>query len=254
MRDALARYRTSASPAASSSAPRATYLWRGPDTALIEREHDVLFPAAASPADDVWLLAALAEVERDGAAARIAAASGADAGSPWRALDGWRLNGSALRRLGFRSGETMREVDVAALPGGAWQLVLDGKATVARAAAFAPLEGEAADPFAVVAVVEVRVAESVDAVGEQPGAGDGKDAEHDEEGAGLLAPMPGKVIALLAKPGTAVDKGAPLLVLEAMKMEHTISAARRHREGVPLRGRRPGGRARSSSISGNETA
>ena len=38
--------------------------------------------------------------------------------------------------------------------------------------------------------------------------------------------MPGKVIALLAKPGAAVDKGAPLLVLEAMKMEHTISAPR----------------------------
>ena len=36
--------------------------------------------------------------------------------------------------------------------------------------------------------------------------------------------MPGKVIALLAKPGAAVEKGAPLLVLEAMKMEHTISA------------------------------
>jgi 3-methylcrotonyl-CoA carboxylase alpha subunit len=51
-------------------------------------------------------------------------------------------------------------------------------------------------------------------------------AEHDEEGAGLVAPMPGKVIALLAAPGAAVEKGAPLLVLEAMKMEHTISAPR----------------------------
>jgi 3-methylcrotonyl-CoA carboxylase alpha subunit len=49
-------------------------------------------------------------------------------------------------------------------------------------------------------------------------------AEHEEEGTGLLSPMPGKVIALLAKPGAAVEKGAPLLVLEAMKMEHTISA------------------------------
>jgi 3-methylcrotonyl-CoA carboxylase alpha subunit len=38
--------------------------------------------------------------------------------------------------------------------------------------------------------------------------------------------MPGKVIALLAEPGAAVEKGAPLLVLEAMKMEHTISAPR----------------------------
>ena len=35
------------------------------DTALIEREHDALFPAPALPADDVWLVAALAEVERD---------------------------------------------------------------------------------------------------------------------------------------------------------------------------------------------
>ena len=39
--------------------------------------------------------------------------------------------------------------------------------------------------------------------------------------------MPGKVIALLAEPGAAVEKGAPLLVLEAMKMEHTISAPRK---------------------------
>ena len=39
--------------------------------------------------------------------------------------------------------------------------------------------------------------------------------------------MPGKVIALLAEPGTTVEKGAPLLVLEAMKMEHTISAPRK---------------------------
>ncbi len=41
---------------------------------------------------------------------------------------------------------------------------------------------------------------------------------------GLAAPMPGKVIAWLAKPGADVAKGAPLLILEAMKMEHTITA------------------------------
>ena len=41
---------------------------------------------------------------------------------------------------------------------------------------------------------------------------------------GLLAPMPGKVIALIAEAGATVEKGAPLLILEAMKMEHTITA------------------------------
>jgi 3-methylcrotonyl-CoA carboxylase alpha subunit len=41
---------------------------------------------------------------------------------------------------------------------------------------------------------------------------------------GLMAPMPGKVIALVAVEGAKVEKGAPLLILEAMKMEHTITA------------------------------
>jgi 3-methylcrotonyl-CoA carboxylase alpha subunit len=40
----------------------------------------------------------------------------------------------------------------------------------------------------------------------------------------LVAPMPGKIIAVLVKAGDQVDKGAPLLILEAMKMEHTIKA------------------------------
>lgn len=38
----------------------------------------------------------------------------------------------------------------------------------------------------------------------------------------LSAPMPGRVISVLASAGQEVDLGAPLLILEAMKMEHTI--------------------------------
>jgi 3-methylcrotonyl-CoA carboxylase alpha subunit len=36
--------------------------------------------------------------------------------------------------------------------------------------------------------------------------------------------MPGKVIALLVEAGAKVRKGQPMLVMEAMKMEHTIAA------------------------------
>ena len=36
--------------------------------------------------------------------------------------------------------------------------------------------------------------------------------------------MPGKVIAISAVTGARVERGAPLLVMEAMKMEHTIVA------------------------------
>lgn len=49
----------------------------------------------------------------------------------------------------------------------------------------------------------------------------GADAEED-----LRAPMPGKILKMLAKEGDEVEKGRPLLVLEAMKMEHEIRAPR----------------------------
>ena len=40
----------------------------------------------------------------------------------------------------------------------------------------------------------------------------------------LLAPMPGLVLRVLAEVGAVVTAGQPLLVLEAMKMEQTVSA------------------------------
>ncbi|MEI7056110.1 biotin carboxylase N-terminal domain-containing protein [Nocardioides sp. CCNWLW239] len=40
----------------------------------------------------------------------------------------------------------------------------------------------------------------------------------------LLAPMPGSVVSVLAEAGSSVTEGQPLLVLEAMKMQHTVTA------------------------------
>ncbi|GHF26929.1 biotin carboxylase [Kordiimonas sediminis] len=47
------------------------------------------------------------------------------------------------------------------------------------------------------------------------------------EGPGnLMAPMPGKILEVLVSNGDAVEAGQPLLVMEAMKMEQTLSAPR----------------------------
>lgn len=42
----------------------------------------------------------------------------------------------------------------------------------------------------------------------------------------LVAPMPGLIVDILTKPGAAVQSGDGLLVLEAMKMENTLTASR----------------------------
>src|SRR5690606_12971058 len=49
-------------------------------------------------------------------------------------------------------------------------------------------------------------------------------AEFEEAPASLTAPMPGKIIAVKVDPGAVVERGQALLVMEAMKMEHTIRA------------------------------
>ena len=202
------------------------------DTALIEREQANLFPPKAAVPDEVWLLAALAELLRESAQAAQVATRAPDPASPWRRLDGWRLNGRAQRTLQLRHGEDTVPVTVEFAPGG-YQLTVNGRALSARGTAgpegqlHAQLGERRVHATVVVSGERRHVffegrAWPLALVGTLHVGGGGNDVE-----GGLKAPMPGKVIALLAEAGATVEKGAPLLVLEAMKMEHTISAPAR---------------------------
>lgn len=54
-------------------------------------------------------------------------------------------------------------------------------------------------------------------------AGAALDARPSASAAGLLlAPMPGRIVAVCVQPGDAVEKGAQLLVIEAMKMQNEL--------------------------------
>ena len=204
------------------------------DTGLIEREQSLLFPAARPVPANVWLLATLAELLRERQYARELAVRAVDPDSPWRLLDGWRLNGSGRCRLSFRLGEEAQEVEVEFRGDGTYGLSL-GPQQVAASGRLgtdgelvAQLGERRLRAYMVVAGGERRQlfldghAWSLVRVKPQHGGATGDEVE-----GGMRAPMPGKVIALLAAPGSTVEKGAPLLVLEAMKMEHTISAPRK---------------------------
>ena len=199
------------------------------DTALIEREHDALFGERPADATRLVQLAALAEARAE---ASSAASHGTHRGDPWSASDGWRVNGRAPMRFRFRAGEAMHTVDVwASGTPGRYEVSVDGGE---RIAASIDGDGEVLAGRLGGARVDAEVHRRA---AERHVFDDGRRvvlervddldaAASDDAGAGLVSPMPGKVIALAVAPGAAVAKGAPLLVLEAMKMEHTIAAPR----------------------------
>jgi 3-methylcrotonyl-CoA carboxylase alpha subunit len=201
------------------------------DTGLIEREQALLFPPAGRVPDKVWLVAAIAELLREAAVAERRAAAAGDPHSPWRRVDGWRLNGQSRRTLALRHEDTVQEIGVEVVAGG-YRLWLADEAVRAQGQLGSDGEiqfqiGERRGRAAVVVAAERRHvffagrAWPLALVERLHVGGEGDDTE-----GGLKAPMPGKVIALLATPGAVVAKGAGLLVLEAMKMEHTLHAPR----------------------------
>jgi 3-methylcrotonyl-CoA carboxylase alpha subunit len=158
------------------------------------------------------------------------------AASVWNSGDGWRLNGHLRRTLEFESGLPGAGPAAGALavlveyrPAGLWLGIGEHSGSASLVA-----EGE--DIFHLQYGADgVRLQIEEDAgqlrivIGDDEFrlrrrdplrlSGDAYVAE-----ASLMAPMPGRVIAQLVEPGSTVVKGAPLLILEAMKMEHTICA------------------------------
>ena len=172
---------------------------------------------------------ALAELLREQERAAQVAARHPEPSSPWHLRDGWRVNSDAVRTLIFRLGDEQKTLSIEN-PGKAFRIVVDGLASKVsgsinpRGLLRAEFDGLRTTATVVVAGERRHVfgqgrAWQFAAVDPLHHSGEGGGAE-----GGLLAPMPGKVIALIAAEGATVDKGAPLLILEAMKMEHTITA------------------------------
>ncbi|RQX80343.1 acetyl/propionyl/methylcrotonyl-CoA carboxylase subunit alpha [Burkholderia anthina] len=196
------------------------------DTGLIERNHDALFAPQQPPRAALALAcAALLARERDAAAHEGA--------SPWRALSNWRLNGGYRRTLEWHAIDREADVTVTCEDDGAGTRIAIGDAA---AQPFAWTRGATPLDFDVT-LGGVRSSGRVYEDGDTfhvftQGAAEtfewrnllahAGDAEHG--GGRLTAPMPGKVIAVLVEPGQKVEAGTPLIVMEAMKMEHTIGA------------------------------
>jgi 3-methylcrotonyl-CoA carboxylase alpha subunit len=199
------------------------------DTGLIERNRALLIPAAPVAGDEVLALAALAELLAIERRAKQRAAGSADPCSPWGACDGWRLNQDNHHILVFRQGEREQAVTAHYRPGGYELELLGGRHALTGAwQADGSLTAWLEDRVLQANVVQSGQTLDVFFRGTRyrlelrdPAL---HEIETDAHRGNLAAPMPGKVIALLTTAGARVAKGTPLVILEAMKMEHTIIA------------------------------
>ena len=193
------------------------------DTALIERERVALFEAPPLAP----------EIAAAGVAAHVLAAEVAlEDADPWSRRDGWRLFGGAQRRLSLEVHGQDLTVVLQRLHSGATLLCIGEQSWPFSAQPLGPDRHD-------LRIGTQRLSATVYARGSRytvyTEAGAAQVAEFDPlahagdgaaEAGRLTAPMPGKVVSFLAQPGDKVVRGQALAVMEAMKMEHTISAPR----------------------------
>jgi 3-methylcrotonyl-CoA carboxylase alpha subunit len=192
------------------------------DTGLIERNQDELFPPLQPASLPALALAAAALLDSERNRTQTA-------NDPWADASGWRMNGTLQRQLDFADEAHAYPVQVAYLQSG-WTIThRDASSTLTMLGRDADslmikLDNETVhgnvvrdgDVFHVFIGGTHQVLAYTDPMAHA--------GEAEAEGGRLTAPMPGKIVAVLASKGGAVEKGAPLLIMEAMKMEHTIAA------------------------------
>ena len=207
------------------------------DTGLIPREADVLFNQEKIGVNQAVAAAIAAQVLREQTHRVRAPGLWQD---PWSARDGWRPFGVTARRFDFEFHSEAVSATLTYLHDGALHLTVcvNGAAQAGSCvSAEGILQFESTSNAVLVSFLGQRQRYSVYEKGNivhvfnPQGAtqliaidvlayrGDGA-----TESGRLTAPMPGKVVSFAVKAGDKVAKGQALAVMDAMKMEHTISA------------------------------
>ncbi len=203
------------------------------DTGLIERRHDTLFPPASDASDAQLALALAALLARQGlpTSDRRRHTLPQD---PWQQADGWRVTGAYQQAVTLADGESSHTLTLSrnaddwtvarqagpqafewdVQPGSEGQSQVRVQLAGEDVRATVVVQGEQLHVFSQGGVRVLRLHDPVTHASDE-------EAGH---GGGLTAPMPGKIIAIAVKQGDSVKAGDTLLVMEAMKMEHTITA------------------------------
>ena len=170
------------------------------DTGLIEREADSLIEPDEPSYVALQSVAHMAfDDARGGAADYIRQTYTTIPATPWAQLVGMRLNGSPAKAR-FKLTDEHQQFDVTFD-----EIAMDNARWVERVP-----EGYLVDDLGATFVMTV--------------VRDGQTAGTAAADGAILSPMPGRIIAVEVTAGASVTKGQKLVTLEAMKMEHSLTA------------------------------
>ena len=194
------------------------------DTAFLVQRHDELINRR-SPHEQAALLTAAAWFFLQ---QKAGSAAPGQLGSPWSSLPGWRLLGDNHTRMHISLNDEARELDLTPLPDGFhWKMDgQDGRFAFTEHQEQFVWQDDAARVAFNVTIDHHGLQLTHEgflwqcALVEPWRHAKGADDGH----AGYRAPMTGRITAVLVNAGQAVKKGDPLVVMEAMKMEHRITA------------------------------
>jgi 3-methylcrotonyl-CoA carboxylase alpha subunit len=184
------------------------------DTGLIARKGDLLTGDDASDAVD---LAAVSWRMEEFEAARWAG----DIHLSPDGLFGFRLNApNAPIRIDMAVNGKSKVAVITATSNGNWDVAIDGRRDFEDVERLPITHGPNAEhqPDGTILIFEKGTAHAVSFARERGG------AHHHAHDGDILSPMPGRIIAVEVAAGDAVTKGQKLLTLEAMKMEHSLTA------------------------------
>lgn len=189
------------------------------DTGLLDRRLPD-YPGTAATDDDLIAAAAYQWLSQ----------WAADSGDVWGVPSGWRMGAHAPTIHRLRAGDRTDHVYLTGAPGGATVRVENGESRTLTASLDGRRLAVTLDGLRTeytVATEDHRVWLSSDgrttAVEEVREAPVRPDDEHSGD-AELVSPMPGAVVAVGVEDGAAVTTGTVVVTVEAMKMEHALSA------------------------------
>ena len=199
------------------------------DTHLIERHAERLLAPDRQARRRLLAMAFLAVVL---GSRNQAQHPGADRFSPWQTITGWHHGGARRSEVMLTFGEETIPFGITPSERGGLDLEIDDAAAMLIEAPalrdrdiFATVDGCSVVARTVSQGDHIEVLVDGDSLTVSLGGRAVTGGHHEVEGTDrVVAPLPGKVVALAVSKGQKVQKGSSLVVVEAMKMEHTLIA------------------------------